>query len=281
MTPTLMRAADPADFANADIKDKVGYAIGIMTGMNLTNNLKRANFEINADQFLSAMKDMLSGKELKMTETQARETINAYQQQRTRDLVEKNLKAGESFLAANKTKDGVKTKEVTLPDGKTAELQYKVISEGTGPMPTATDTVKVNYRGTLIDGTEFDSSAKHGPSPAQFPVGRVVRGWTEGLQMMKSGSKWQLFLPASLAYGDRGTQGIEPGATLIFDVELVEVNAPSPEPTTSQPKPLTSDIIRVPSAEEMKAGAKIETIKASDLEKSNAMQNATSGGKKD
>jgi FKBP-type peptidyl-prolyl cis-trans isomerase len=274
------QAEDQPAFANADARDKVGYAIGINVGMNLTNNLKRANFDVNPDQIVSAIKDMLTGKELKMTDAQARETITAYQQQRTREITEKNLKAGEAFLAENKTKEGVKTKEVALAEGKTAEFQYKVITEGDGAIPTATDKVKVKYRGTLVDGTEFDSTAKRGGQPALLGANQVIRGWSEALQMMKTGSKWELYIPASLAYGETPRPGIEPGSTLIFEVELVEINSPAPEPTTSQPKPLTSDIIRVPSAEEMKAGAKIEVIKASDLEKSNAVQNATSGEKK-
>ena len=139
-----------------------------------------------------------------------------------------------------------------MPDGSSAELQYKVLKEGTGEMPKTTDTVSVNYRGTFIDGKEFDSSAKHGGQPAKFPVTGVVRGWTEALQMMKVGSKWELYLPSSLAYGDRGnprgTPPIDPGATLIFEMELVGTETPPPPPT---PQPLTSDIIKVPSAEEL------------------------------
>ena len=130
-------------------------------------------------------------------------------------------------------------------------------------MPKGSDTVTVNYRGTLVNGTEFDSSAKRG-QPAKFQVGRVVRGWTEALQMMKTGSKWELYLPSTLAYGDGGGPGIEPGSTLIFEVELVGTDTPQPAPP---PQPLTSDIIRVPSAEELKKGAKIEVIKADELEK--------------
>jgi FKBP-type peptidyl-prolyl cis-trans isomerase FklB len=191
------QAEDQPAFANADVRDKVGYAIGINVGMNLTNNLKRANFDVNPDQIVSAIKDVLTGKELKMTDAQARETITAYQQQRTREIAEKNLKAGEAFLAENKTKEGVKTKEVTLSEGKTAEFQYKVITEGDGPIPTATDKVKVKYRGTLVDGTEFDSTAKRGGQPQLLGANQVIRGWSEALQMMKTGSKWELYNPAA------------------------------------------------------------------------------------
>jgi FKBP-type peptidyl-prolyl cis-trans isomerase FklB len=126
-----------------------------------------------------------------------------------------NKKDGDAFLAANKGKDGV----VTLPSG----LQYKILKQGNGPKPTANDTVECNYRGTLIDGKEFDASSKHG-GPASFPVGGVIKGWTEALQLMPVGSKWQLFVPADLAYGDRGAGAdIGPDATLIFEVELLSI----------------------------------------------------------
>jgi FKBP-type peptidyl-prolyl cis-trans isomerase FklB len=128
-----------------------------------------------------------------------------------------NKKEGDAFLAANKTKEGV----VTLPSG----LQYKILTTGTGPKPTAADSVVCNYKGTLINGKEFDASSKHG-GPATFPVGGVIKGWTEALQLMPVGSKWQLFVPADLAYGQRGAGGdIGPGATLIFEVELLSIKA--------------------------------------------------------
>jgi FKBP-type peptidyl-prolyl cis-trans isomerase len=162
-------------------------------------------------------------------------------------------------MATNKNNSGV----VTLPDG----LQYKVITNGTGAMPVSTDIVTVNYRGTLLDGTEFDSSFKRG-QPARFPVNGVIPGWTEALLKMKVGSRWQLFLPPELAYGEQGPPGIPPNAVLIFDVELLSTqNPPPPPPATSSNQPLTSDIIKVPSAEELKKGAKIEVIKAEDLKK--------------
>jgi FKBP-type peptidyl-prolyl cis-trans isomerase FklB len=137
------------------------------------------------------------------------------QAERTKQLAEKNKKEGEAFLAANKTKEGIKT----LPSG----LQYKVIKEGTGKTPTAEDTVVTNYRGTLTDGTEFDSSYKRG-QPATFPVKGVIPGWTEALQLMKEGSKWELFIPSNLAYGEQGAGGvIGPNAALIFEIELISV----------------------------------------------------------
>jgi FKBP-type peptidyl-prolyl cis-trans isomerase FklB len=139
------------------------------------------------------------------------------QQEKMQEEGSVNKKEGDAFLAANKGKDGV----VTLPSG----LQYKIIKEGTGPKPTTNDTVMCNYKGTLIDGKEFDSSYKRG-QPATFPVGGVIKGWTEALQLMPVGSKWQLFIPSDLAYGDRGAGAdIGPGSTLIFEVELMSIEA--------------------------------------------------------
>jgi FKBP-type peptidyl-prolyl cis-trans isomerase FkpA len=149
-------------------------------------------------------------------------------------------------------------------------LQYKVITEGQGESPKAEDTVTVNYRGTLIDGTEFDSSYARN-QPANFQANHVIKGWTEALQLMKPGSKWQLFIPADLAYGDMSRPKIPAGSTLIFEVELLSFKKPE-APAPSQP--LTSDIIKVPSAEELKKGAKIETIKPEDIEKEKAKERA-------
>jgi FKBP-type peptidyl-prolyl cis-trans isomerase FklB len=254
-----------------DDKDKASYAIGL----NIGTNLKRSHLDINLDVMTEAIKDVLNGRETKLTEAQSREVLTAYQQEMRHRALENNLKQGEAFLATNKKNDGVKIHPVTTPDGTTAELQYKVLTEGTGAMPGSNDTVTVNYRGTLIDGTEFDSSAKRG-QPAQFPVTGVIRGWTEALKLMKVGSKWQLFLPASLAYGDRGTPGIEPGSTLIFEVELLNTEPPK---QMSQHEPIaTSDIIRVPSGEEMKRGAQPEVIKAQDAQKM-MMTNGNNTGK--
>jgi FKBP-type peptidyl-prolyl cis-trans isomerase len=249
-------------------KENWSYAIG----MNIGNGIKRGGVDLDIDVVAKAIKDIQAGREPKLSEQQAQEAWRTYQvaarakhEEIRTQQVEKNKKAGEAFLADNKKKPGVKTIEVPLPTGGTAELQYKVVTEGTGTIPKSNDTVTVNYRGTLIDGKEFDSSAKHGGQPAKFQVTRVVKGWTEALERMKTGSKWQLFIPASLAYGDQGMgQNIEPGSTLIFDIELVSTESPAPPPPQ---QPLTSDIIRVPSAEELKHGAKIEVIKPEDLEK--------------
>jgi FKBP-type peptidyl-prolyl cis-trans isomerase FklB len=250
-------------------KENMSYAIGTDIG----NNLKRGGVELDMDVLAGAMKNAIAGQPSKMTDQQIREAINNYrqvarakQEETRRTTAEKNRKEGEAFLAENKKKPGIKTLDVKLADGTTAQMQYKVLTEGTGAIPKSNDTVVVNYRGTLINGKEFDSSAKRGGQPAKFPVNRVVRGWTEALEMMKTGSKWELYLPSSLAYGDNGYgPNIEPGATLIFDIELTGIEAPPPP--APPPAPLTSDIIRVPSAEELKKGAKIEVIKPEDLEK--------------
>ena len=253
----------PAVPALTNAQDQASYAIG----MDLGKRIKRAELEVNMDALRSGIEDALADRPLQLTDQQARMAIVAYQQQRQEKLAAKNLKEGEAYLAENKMKEGVKVLPVTLPDGKVAELQYKIIQEGTGATPGSNDVVTVNYRGTLIDGKEFDSSAKHG-KPATFPVNHFVRGWSVALQMMKVGSKWELYLPASLAYGDRSMPGIGPGSTLIIDVELLGIEQ-SRSVARSTP-PLTSDIIRVPSADEMKAGAKIEVIKPEDVEKQRA-----------
>ncbi|MDA8105148.1 MAG: FKBP-type peptidyl-prolyl cis-trans isomerase [Nitrospiraceae bacterium] len=201
-----------------DKKDRLSYALGLDVG----NALKRQSVEINNDIFMQGVKDALSGGKKLLTDDELRETMTAFskematkQAEATKKLAEKNKKEGEAFLAENKKKEGVKT----LPDG----LQYKVITEGKGGSPKATDTVTVNYRGTFIDGKEFDSSYKRN-QPATFAVNGVIPGWTEALQMMKEGSKWELFIPAKLAYGERGAGGvIGPNATLIFEVELLSI----------------------------------------------------------
>ena len=199
-------------------KDKVSYSIGL----NIGGNFKSQSVDINPDILIKGIKDALSGSKPLMTEKEMQETMTAFQKEmnakqaeRIKSLAETNKKEGEAFLAANKGKDGVKT--------TSSGLQYKIIKDGNGQMPKATDTVTVNYIGTLIDGTEFDSSYKRG-EPASFPLNGVIPGWTEALQMMKVGSKWQLFLPPAIAYGERG-QGrvIGPNAALIFEVELLSV----------------------------------------------------------
>jgi FKBP-type peptidyl-prolyl cis-trans isomerase FklB len=202
-------------------KDKASYAIGLDMG----NSLKKNEIDVNPDILFRGIKDAMSGGKPLLTEQEIKDVITALQkdlqakqQEKMRVLAEKNKKEGESFLAENKKKDGI----ITLASG----LQYKIIKNGGGKMPKATDSVTVNYRGTLIDGTEFDSSIKRG-QPATFQVSGVIPGWTEALQLMREGSKWQLFIPSNLAYGERGAGGsIGPNAVLIFEVELISINKP-------------------------------------------------------
>jgi len=211
-------------------KDKVSYAIG----MNLGKGLSHDSIEVDPNLIMQGLKDGLAGGKTLMTDEQVQATIAQLESQvreqmaarRQQDAVT-NQKAGDAFLAANKTKSGV----VVLPSG----LQYKVLKEGTGPKPTTADVVNCNYRGTTIDGKEFDSSYKRG-EPAKFPVKGVIKGWTEALQLMPVGSKWELYVPADLAYGERGAGGvIGPNETLIFEVELLSIEPPSPPQGAQQP----------------------------------------------
>jgi FKBP-type peptidyl-prolyl cis-trans isomerase FklB len=243
-------------------KEKVSYTMGF----NLGNNWKSQEIDVDLDLIVQGVKDAQAGKQPVLTDTEMRETMNALQKEmrdKRQQRAEKNKKEGEAFLAENKTKPGI----VTLPDG----LQYKILTEGKGQSPKSNDTVTVNYRGTLIDGTEFDSSIKRG-QPATFGVNRVIKGWTEALLLMKPGAKWQLFIPADLAYGPGGSGKIGPNSTLLFEVELISAqSAPPPPPmpaaTSKTNEPVTSDIIRVPSAEALKKGEQIKIIKKEDIDK--------------
>ena len=250
----------------ADEKSRVSYAIGLSIG----HNFKQQGLDIDPDLVGRAIKDVVTGGTELLNEAQMRETLQNFQKEfRTRQLAKFKVE-GEAFLATNKLNPGVKTLSVTLPSGQTSELQYLVITNGDGPVPKATDRVSVNYRGTLINGTEFDSSFKRG-HPATFPVSGVIPGWTQALEKMPVGSKWKLFIPSELAYGERGSQpSIPPNSTLLFDVELLSIEAAPPAPAA--PAQLTSDIIKVPSAEEMSKGAKIETLKSEDVLKAQAQQ---------
>lgn len=222
----------PSPFTNQ--KDKVSYALGMNIANSLGATLKTRGVEINPDVVAQALKDGLNGSKPLMTEEEARSTLmqlqtelQAKQEAKMKEATENNKKEGDAFLAANKTKPGV----VTLPSG----LQYKIIKEGTGPKPSASDTVVCNYRGTLIDGKEFDSSYKRG-EPATFPVSGVIKGWTEALQLMPVGSKWELYIPPDLAYGTRGAgNDIGPNATLIFEVELLSIQGKEPPQGAPQP----------------------------------------------
>jgi FKBP-type peptidyl-prolyl cis-trans isomerase FklB len=229
-------AKKPAVLTLKTQKDKASYAIGL----NIGKSMHKDSVDIDPSILLRGLRDGLAGSKPLLTDDEARAAMVTLQsemrkKQEAKMLVqgEANKKEGEAFLADNKTKDGI----VTLPSG----LQYKILKEGTGPKPAATDTVVCNYKGTLLDNTEFDSSYKRG-QPATFPVSGVIKGWTEALQLMPVGSKWQLFIPSELAYGARGGPGggIGPNATLFFEVELMsiqpkaEVQAPKPTPSPNQ-----------------------------------------------
>jgi FKBP-type peptidyl-prolyl cis-trans isomerase FklB len=225
-TKTGTASKDQPVTALTTSKQKASYAIG----MNWGTGLHRQAIDVDTASLLQGMKDGLAGGKTLLTEDEARAALmqlqkemQEKQQAKAAAEGEANKKEGEAFLAANKSKEGV----VTLPSG----LQYKILTPGTGPKPTATDSVVCNYKGTLINGTEFDSSYKRG-EPATFPVTGVIKGWTEALQLMPVGSKWQLFIPSDLAYGARGTPGgpIGPNATLIFEVELMSIKDKNPPP---------------------------------------------------
>jgi FKBP-type peptidyl-prolyl cis-trans isomerase FklB len=266
-------------------QEKFSYALGMSWGAGLKERLKRQNVEIDMDAFAKGFRDNLGNGQSLMTEGEEREVINQYDKELKAMQKAKADRAeadGQAFLAKNKTSNDV----VTLPSG----LQYKIITEGKGESPKPEDEVTVNYKGMLLDGTEFDSSYKRG-QPATFKVTGVIKGWTEALELMKPGAKWELFIPSSLAYGPNPPPraGIPPNSMLIFEVELVSAKHGAPPPTAGTPPPapsihpanvpLTSDIIKVPSEEERKKGAQIETIKAEDLEKEKAKAAAASTNK--
>jgi FKBP-type peptidyl-prolyl cis-trans isomerase FklB len=201
-------------------KDRESYTFGFQTGAAL----KRQKADVDLNVFASGVRDGLGGAKPRFTEEEMRAVFTDLRKRAAaeqHDKGEKNLAAGKAFLEANKNKEGVKL----LPSG----VQYKVLKEGTGKMPTGSDTMAVHFRGTLIDGTEFTNSYKQG-KPATLVLGRVIPAWKEALPMMREGSKWQLFVPAELAYGQRGTTGIEPNSSLIFEIELLSVSPAHPSP---------------------------------------------------
>lgn len=223
--PEASKPAEKEPFPT--FREKLSYSIG----MNIGSNIKQQQVDIDLDLMVKAIKDVLAGGKTAMTEEQVRDTFMAWQKEmranfekKQKELGEKNKKEGEAYLAENKKKDGWKT----LPSG----LQYKPVKEGEGVNPKETDTVKVHYKGTLIDGTEFDSSYGRG-EPAKFPVRGVIKGWTEALQIMKPGAKYQLCIPSELAYGERGGGAkIGPHAVLLFDVELISIEPPTTKPAS-------------------------------------------------
>jgi FKBP-type peptidyl-prolyl cis-trans isomerase FklB len=211
-------------------KDKESYAIGL----NIGKSIHRDGVDVDPNILLRGMKDALGDGKTLLSDDEAKAVMTSLQTRLRKQQAEKaqlaaeaakkvgeaNKSAGDAFLAENKTKEGV----VTLPSG----LQYKILTEGTGPKPTATDTVVCNYKGTLLDNTEFDSSYSR-KEPLTIPVGGVIKGWTEALQLMPVGSKWQLFIPSDLAYGPQAKGPIGPNSTLIFEVELLSIQ-PKIEP---------------------------------------------------
>jgi FKBP-type peptidyl-prolyl cis-trans isomerase FklB len=208
-------AAEPVQLK--DENDRINYSLGYQIG----GDLKRQQVEVNGEVLLHGIDDAMTGAAPVLSEDEMRNTlielkrkVIALQAQERAAALQKNLQAGEEFLAANAKRDGV----VSLPSG----LQYRVLEPGSGKQPAATDTVTVHYRGTLIDGTEFDSSYSRN-KPATFRADRVIEGWREALQLMQEGAKWELFIPAKLAYGDKGAGKIQPNSTLIFEVQLIKV----------------------------------------------------------
>lgn len=214
----------------ATVQQQVGYSVGA----DLGGNFRRNEFDIDYDSFIRGFTDAFSGRDLVLSKEKITEVLAAFRlrmQAAQKKKTEEMAKAGMAFLEENKKKEGI----VALPSG----LQYKVIRVGTGATPKASDTVSTNYRGTLVDGTEFDSSYKRG-KPAEFPVKGVIKGWTEALQLMKVGAKWELYLPPSIAYGQRGSRTIPPNATLIFEIELLDIKeAPKPVVAPPRVKPVT------------------------------------------
>jgi FKBP-type peptidyl-prolyl cis-trans isomerase len=215
-------------------KDKFSYALGMNFGQGIGERLKQEKIEFDPAIVARAVRDALSGAKLQLTDDQAKAVLTEVQtevakkhQELQKQLSDKNKAAGDAYLAANKAKQGV----VTLPDG----LQYKILTPGTGPKPAATDTIVANYKGAFVDGTEFDSSYKRN-EPITIPVTGVIKGWTEALQLMPVGSKWQLVIPSDLAYGEHARPEIGPNQTLVFEVELLSIK-PKEEskPDTAMP----------------------------------------------
>jgi FKBP-type peptidyl-prolyl cis-trans isomerase FklB len=200
--------------------DSVSYSLGVLIGQNNKDQMKSAPGvdQLNKDILIAAFQKAFKGDSVQIKPVKANGIIQAFFTKISAEEGAKNQKAGEEFLAANKSKSGV----VTLPSG----LQYEIIKVGTGSKPAAEDQVKCHYHGTTIDGKVFDSSVERG-EPAVFPVNRVIPGWTEALQLMPVGSKWKLFIPSALAYGEKGAGAdIKPNSTLIFEVELLEIVKP-------------------------------------------------------
>jgi len=207
-------APAPEEAANTVPLDTEMQKVSYIIGTQIAGNLRKANIEVNVDSLAQGIKDALEGNKLKLSQAEMKTVYGAWQQKMKQKQASENLAKGKAFLEANKTKEGVKVTD--------SGLQYKVIEKGTGENPTTSDKVRVHYRGRLVNGQEFDSSYKRG-KPAEFPVTGVIKGWTEALQLMKEGAKWELYIPPELAYGTRARPGLPGNSTLIFEVELLEV----------------------------------------------------------
>jgi FKBP-type peptidyl-prolyl cis-trans isomerase len=220
-------APKAADAELKDARQKASYGIGLSIGKNLKNQ----GISIDLDPFSQGLRDALAGTPSRLSDQQIQEALQAFQKEvsaKQAEMVAKQAKEGETFLAENKKKAGVKS--------TASGLQYKVIKEGAGKTPKATDSVMVNYEGRLVDGTVFDSSAQH-PNQEPFEVGKVIKGFSEALQLMKVGSKWEIYIPANLAYGATPPPGLPPNAPLIFNIELKGVQeTPNPKGGLEIPK---------------------------------------------
>lgn len=267
--PLLNTQPQTGNSTNAPLdKKKTGYALGMMQG----NDIKRRDLNIDYDSMLEGMTDALHDKTPKMSETEARQILTQWQMERRQAFMEKrkqeeeqrkaeapkNKAAGEEFLAQKAKEPGV----TKLPSG----LEFKVLKEGTGATPKPGDTVATLYKGTFINGKEFDSTANRGNQPFKFVVGQgqVIKGWDEAVQHMKVGSKYEIYVPSDLAYGASGRGQIGPDETLVFELELLDVT-PAAKPASinngnSANQVVSGEIIKVPSADELKKGAKIEVI---------------------
>jgi FKBP-type peptidyl-prolyl cis-trans isomerase FkpA len=261
--PTTVPPEISAKFKNAE--ERNGYVLGSMIAEDMVTRIRRMGYDAPDEAIARGFTEWVTGKpalskeEVRKVFTVMQGEVNKKNDEKKKAEAEKNQKEGEAFLAANKTKEGV----VTTASG----LQYKVVKQGDGKAkPAADDTVICHYKGTLLDGKEFDSSYTRG-EPARFALNRVIKGWTEGVQLMTVGSKYTFFIPAGLAYGTNGSPPRIPGnATLNFDIELVGIQPKTAEANAGQPA-VTSDIIKVPSKSDLEKGAKIEVIKSTDLER--------------
>lgn len=263
-TITPLASAEGTEYLKTE-EEKFSYSIGL----NYARLAKRQNLNISTNALLRGMQDGLADKTPLMTDPEMtavqgemQKVIRARIDKLNAEMKTNNLAAAEKFLAENATKEGVKK----FASG----VQYKSLAQGSGPKPVATDKVGVRYKARLLNGKEFDSSYKRGPEPVTMSLANLqVKGWAEAITNMNVGSKWEVYVPPALAYGERGQrETVEPNSLLIFETELVEIKLPEPAPATSQPpQPITSDIIRVPSKAELDAGGKIEVIKQEDLHK--------------